>query len=116
MKTKTRILTEDTFLMRQGEQSTEMYMLLSGKPSVLKRKGDVEKKIGEINPGELVGEMSFIDQAPRSVDVKAFKESIVGIIEKEKFTEFLDGLPPWFKKLQETLLKRLRESREKLVI
>jgi CRP-like cAMP-binding protein len=60
--------------------------------------------------------MSFLDNEPRSADVKAFKESIVGVIEREKFSEFFYDLPPWFKKLKETLLRRLRESNEKLVI
>ena len=50
------------YLIREGEESTEMYYLQSGTLAIFKRKGDQEHQIGTIIAGELVGEMSFLDK------------------------------------------------------
>ena len=113
---KRLLIKEGDFLLREGEQSDELFVLISGCLKVYKKLGRNSTEIGTVLPGQTVGEMSFLDKAPRSGDVKAFKESTVGVIEREKFDKFLEELPPWFKKLQETLLKRLREANQKLVI
>jgi CRP-like cAMP-binding protein len=113
---KTKILQEDTFLMRQGEQSTEIYLLLSEKLSVLKRKGDVEKKIGEISEGELVGEMSFLDGAPRSTSVRAMTTSEVLIIKRSQFEETIESFPTWYKTLYQTIVDRLRKTSSKIKV
>lgn len=116
MKQKTKILLENTFLMREGEQSTEMYILLSGKLSVLKRKGNVEKRIGEIGPGEIVGEMSFLDQAPRSASVRALEISEILIIPRSQFLATLDSFPNWYKSIYNTILDRLRKTTSKIKV
>ena len=64
-------LGPNEYLMREGEESTEMYYLQSGTLAVFKRKGDQEHQIGTIIAGELVGEMSFLDRHPRSASVKS---------------------------------------------
>jgi len=109
-------LQKGDFLVREGDKSDDLYSLLKGCLKVEKKHGQRMIDLGTVLPGQLVGEMSFIDNEPRSADVKAFKESIVGVIEREKFNIFFNDLPPWFKKLQEILLKRLRESNDKLII
>ena len=103
-------------MLREGEKSDELFVLIKGCLKVYKGHGQNSKEIGTILPGQTVGEMAFLDQAPRSGDVRAFKESTVGVIERENFNKFLEELPPWFKKLQETLLKRLREANQRLII
>jgi CRP-like cAMP-binding protein len=102
--------------MRQGEQSTEIYMLLFGKLSVLKRKGDVEKKIGEIEEGELVGEMSFLDGAPRSASVRAMTMSEVLIIKRSQFEETIESFPSWYKALYQTIVDRLRRTSSRIKV
>lgn len=116
MKQKTKILLEDTFLMREGEQSSEMYLLISGKLAVLKKKGNVEKKLGEIGPGEIVGEMSFLDQAPRSASVRALEISEILVIPRSQFLETLNSLPPWYKSIYNTIIDRLRKTSAKIKV
>ena len=57
-------LKKGDYLMREGEESAEMYYLKEGSLSVLKRKGTIESQIGTIYTGEVVGEMSFLDKEP----------------------------------------------------
>lgn len=103
-------------LLREGEESSEMYYLQSGTLAVFKRKGDKEHQIGSIISGELVGEMSFLDKSPRSATVKAVTESVLVIVPNEKLEKTLETLPKWFTALLHTLLDRLRKANARIKI
>ncbi|AUN98470.1 hypothetical protein DOM21_08810 [Bacteriovorax stolpii] len=109
-------LNPGDYLLREGEESTEMYYLQSGTLSVFKRKGDKEHQIGSIISGELVGEMSFLDKHPRSASVKAVTECVLVIVPHEKLEATLNGLPKWFTALLHTLLDRLRKANARIKI
>jgi CRP-like cAMP-binding protein len=66
--------------------------------------------VGEAKTGELIGEMSFLDNLPRSASVKASVDSEVLVIPKKKFVATMDNQPRWFKSLIQTLSSRLREA------
>ncbi len=117
MSTKESVkLNVGDFLLYEGEESTEMYYLQSGTLAVLKRKGDKEHQIGTIISGELVGEMSFLDKAPRSASVKAMTECVLVVVPHEKLEATLESLPKWFTALQHTLLDRLRKANARIRI
>jgi len=106
---------EDT-LVREGEESNEMYYLASGTMGVFKRKGDKEQQIGTIYSGELVGEMSFVDSEPRSASVRAIGECELRVIPKEKLMSYLETQPKWYRALVNTLLDRLRKANARVRI
>jgi CRP/FNR family transcriptional regulator, cyclic AMP receptor protein len=107
-------LTPDEFLLREGEESANMYYLQDGALAVYKLKGGAEKQIGTIYSGELVGEMSFLDKKPRSASIKAIKESTLIVIPVDKFETYLSSQPIWFTSLLETLLDRLRRANTRI--
>ena len=109
-------LRPEEYLMREGEESHNMYYVQSGTLAVYKLKGGAEKQIGTIYSGELVGEMSFLDNAPRSASVKAIQECELVVVPREKFEKFLIEQPKWFTALLETLLDRLRRANTRIKI
>ncbi len=109
-------LMPNEYLMREGEESSEMYYLQSGTLAVFKRKGDQEHQIGSIISGELVGEMSFLDKQPRSASVKAMSESILIVIPRETLEHTLETMPKWFSALLHTLADRLRKANARIRI
>ena len=109
-------LMPNEYLMREGEDSTEMYYLQSGTLAVFKRKGDQEHQIGTIISGELVGEMSFLDKNPRSASVKAMSDSVLVVVPLEKFEHALETMPKWFTALLHTLTERLRKANARIRI
>lgn len=104
------------YLIREAEASDAMYFLQKGSMAVMKRTGAREGQIGTIYAGELVGEMSFLDQLPRSASVKAITNCTVIEIPHEKFNTFLNRLPKWYRSLINTLLDRLRKANSRLKI
>ena len=112
--TDTITLNPKEFLVREGEESTNMYYLQSGTMAVYKRKGQAEQQIGTIYSGELVGEMSFLDKMPRSASVRAIQECTLVVVPVDKFQKLLDKQPPWHKALNDTLLDRLRRANTRI--
>jgi CRP/FNR family cyclic AMP-dependent transcriptional regulator len=109
-------LGPNEYLMREGEESTEMYYLQSGTLAVFKRKGDQEHQIGTIIAGELVGEMSFLDRHPRSASVKSMSDSVLVVVPVEKLDQVLKTTPKWFSALLQTLTERLRKANARIRI
>ncbi len=56
-------------MARRGEESSELYLLLSGQADV--RKGADGPVVGSVKRGDVVGEMGLVRKAPRSADVIA---------------------------------------------
>jgi CRP/FNR family cyclic AMP-dependent transcriptional regulator len=109
-------LAEDEYLVREGEESSNLYYLESGTLAVYKRKGGAERQIGTIYAGELVGELSFLDGKPRSASVRALQECGLVVVPAEKFTAYLESQPIWYKSLVNTLIDRLRRANSRIKI
>lgn len=107
----TKQIKADDYLITEGASSNEMYWVLEGSFVITKLNSDNQNVIiGKVRPGELVGEMSFLDELPRSASVKATADSEVLVIPHQKFIDVLDGQPRWFRSLMRTLSQRLRSA------
>ena len=63
------------FLVREGDRAVEVFIIDDGEVQVLKRHpGDGRlQEISRLGPGESVGELALIDEAPRSASVRAVR-------------------------------------------
>jgi CRP-like cAMP-binding protein len=61
------------FLVREGDRAVEVFIIDDGEMQVLKRHpGDGRlQEISRLGPGQSVGELALIDEAPRSASVRA---------------------------------------------
>ena len=109
-------LQKDDYLMREDDESTNMFYVQTGSLKVYKNKGGIEHEIGSIFSGEIVGEMSFLDKKPRSASVRACGECEVVVIPAEKFHKQTESLPIWYKALINTILDRLRRANARIKI
>lgn len=76
----TRQVKKGEYLINEGGASNEMYWVISGLFIITKLNQDEQNVIiGRVLPGELVGEMSFLDSMPRSASVKAEEEKVKGV-------------------------------------
>jgi len=114
MATELLEITAGDYLIREGEESNQMYYVQGGSLAVFKTKGGAEKQIGTIYSGELVGEMSFLDSEPRSASIKAISDCSLLVIPSEKFKAVFDSQPNWYRALVNTLLERLRKANSRI--
>lgn len=111
----TKIVEKNEYLITEGGVSHEMYWILSGKFIITKMNHDNQNVIiGEVFPGELVGEMSFLDSLPRSASVRAVEQGEVLVIPHKKFIDVLENQPRWFRSLMQTMSHRLRDADKKI--
>lgn len=59
-----------------GEISDRFYLVIGGAVKLLQVDGEREFEVGFIEPGSLVGEMSFFDRQPRTVRLRARRSGV----------------------------------------
>jgi CRP/FNR family transcriptional regulator, cyclic AMP receptor protein len=92
-KSKKESLHSGIILIHEGRKIDALYIVLSGLLSVFISSEDGDKELARISSGEIVGEISFIDDRPPLATVKAIAETEVLAISRMNLT----------KKLQEDL-------------
>ncbi len=96
------------FLMKEGESGEEAYLILNGRVEVVKAAHEKQVVLGELGPGDTVGEMSLIASVTRSASVKAAEETEAAILTKDLVSQNLKKLPPYMEKIVSALTDRLR--------
>jgi extracellular factor (EF) 3-hydroxypalmitic acid methyl ester biosynthesis protein len=64
-------------LMRRGEPGGDIFLLRSGALEVVDARSTPEVVLACLEPGTVVGELGFLDDAPRSADVRATTDTVV---------------------------------------
>ncbi len=109
-----RNLAAGTVLFREGEPGKEMYVIQSGKVRLTRNIRGVEKLLAELGPGEFFGEMSLIDDAPRSASVITVEPCDFISIQKDSFKSMLATSPDMAMQIMRGLVRRLREADKKI--
>jgi CRP/FNR family cyclic AMP-dependent transcriptional regulator len=102
-------------IVAEGEPSQSLYILLSGRAKV--QRSDAEGKeviLAMLGPGEFFGEMSLIDDAPRSASVITVESCDFMAIQKDSFKAMLSQSSDMAMQIMRGLVKRLREADKKI--
>lgn len=68
-------LHRGAWLIRRGERGGDLYLVERGELEVVDTRARPEVVIDSVGPGGIVGEMAFLDAAPRTADVRAASET-----------------------------------------
>ena len=64
-------------LLRRGADGGDMYMVESGRLEIVDSRQNPERVLHVLGEGRMLGELSFVDQAPRRMDVRAVDVCVV---------------------------------------
>jgi CRP/FNR family transcriptional regulator, cyclic AMP receptor protein len=104
-----------SFMLRAGEKTDALYIILSGKAKVVIDDGDGrEVTLTTIGPSEFFGEMSLIDEKPRSASVEALEACEVLYISKPAFMACLKDNFDAAMLILRNVVGRLREADRKI--
>ena len=67
-------------LIRQGEEQTNLYILVKGSAKVLRDHDGFMVEISQRGPGEIFGDMSFIEGHPAIASVEACEPEVTAIV------------------------------------
>lgn len=110
----TRTFQPGDALMKQGEKTDELYIILKGSVDVFHQSLDKKEKIDTMVEGDMVGEMAQFDGLARSADVIANQTVTALEFTSANFHMLFQLHPRWARKLLDTLAERLELRRKNL--
>jgi len=109
-----------TVLFFEGMPGGILYLVKSGKVEIFIKKDKEEIRIAQLGPSDFVGEMSLIDDEPRSAAARVMEDSVLMVITKKSFQDLMAAIPEAANKVLVTMLKilsrRLRDTNRKMTV
>jgi len=105
-----RTFKRGSLMFIEGELSTEMFIIRSGKVRVLKQEGENSVELAVLGPGSVLGELSLLDHQPRGATAQVIEECTVTVIDETLLDSTLAAVPPWLANIIKVVVKRLRDT------
>jgi CRP-like cAMP-binding protein len=106
---------EDQPIYFANEPSKTIYFLKTGRVKITKYLGDgSEKIIAIINPGEIFGEMAYLDEGQRTDYAVTLEPSLICAINKNDLAAFIEKNPELNLRLTKILGLKLRSFSERI--
>lgn len=97
-------------LIEEGSPGDSAYVALKGTFEVTHRTGEQEVVIAGCGPGDIIGEISLLEGAPRSATIRALNDGSLLKISKDAFEKLLSWSPAATMSVLRTVTTRLRNS------
>lgn len=99
----------NSILLTQGELSNSLFIVVSGRLKVFANGAEGRQTLlAFLGTGDFVGELSLLDDGPRSASVMAVEETKTLLITQEAFLRFVDTYPENLLPMLRIMASRLR--------
>jgi CRP/FNR family transcriptional regulator, cyclic AMP receptor protein len=92
-------------IVDQGQTGREAFVIINGSATV-KRNG---KKVANLGPGAVIGELSLLDHGPRTATVTTDTDADLFVLDQRHFAGVLDEVPSIAHKIMGQLAAKVRE-------
>ena len=92
-------------LVDQGDAGREAFVIVDGTASV-RRNG---RRVGELGPGDAIGELALLDHGPRTATVTAETPLTALVLSAREFADVIEEVPGLAQKLLGQLAARVRD-------
>ncbi|MBD3346278.1 MAG: cyclic nucleotide-binding domain-containing protein [Chitinivibrionales bacterium] len=103
-------LRKGSLLFIEDEMSTEMYIIRAGKVRILKQEGENTIELAILGPGSVLGELSLLDNQPRSATAQVTEDLVATVIDQNLFERTMEKVPSWLSNMIRVVVKRLRDT------
>jgi CRP-like cAMP-binding protein len=103
-----------TVLFEEGSRGREVFLIQAGKVGVYRKGADGEVELAIIAENGIVGEMSLLDDLPRSATVRAIEDTKALIINESVFKKALGCAPVWLTSIIKIVVSRLRDANRRV--
>jgi CRP-like cAMP-binding protein len=86
---RARDVAEGEVIVREGDPSGGLHVVLAGECDVVKRRGGAEVGVGRLRPGDLFGEMSCLRKTPASATVRVRRRGALLRLPRTEFDELV---------------------------
>lgn len=98
-------------LVREGEPADRMYVIVEGRVRIHAR----GKTLGELGPGEIIGEVALLDARPRSASATALEPTKAAAIDEKRFLFMVQNTPRFALHVMKVMAERLRKDVDMIV-
>ena len=111
-----RSFSPGDYMLRQNDDGVGLFVITSGRVKVVKKTDDgKEIDIASHGPGEFLGELAVLDGAKRTASVIALEKSECLVLAAWDFNIVLKANPKIAMEILPVVVKRFRETNEKLL-
>ena len=103
-------------ICRQGDPGDRLYVIQTGRVTVLREEGGVEIPVAELKAGDIFGEMAIFDRQPRSATVRAAGRARILTLNKRACLRQVHEVPPLAYRILEEMSKRIRRLDQELSV
>ncbi len=100
----------EAMIFEEGDLGTEMYIVQDGKIAILKSYKGREQQLAILGQGDFFGEMSVLEDLPRTASAKAVTDCRLLQINGSTFDQMLRKNPEIAVRMMRKLSRRLRET------
>ena len=109
-----RQFTRNETIVRQGEMGLGLYVIAHGRVKVDREERGVRIQVAELGPEQFFGEMSLLDNKPRSATVTGIEDSECLLLTRDSFVKLMNKYPEIPIRMARVLAERLRVANERL--
>ena len=102
------------FIFNEGDLGMEMYIIHEGKIEILKEIQGEQRQLAVLEKGDFFGEMSILEDLPRTAGARAIGEVKLLLINGATFDQMLRTNPEIAVRMMRKLSRRLRETDRRL--
>ena len=102
-------------IFKEGSYGSAVYILSSGKVEISKKVQGKKLVLGALGPGDMFGEMSYLDPAPRSATVTALEDTVLELLDKNFLDKEFNQISSDFREIIRGIVRKLRRSSESVV-
>ena len=103
-------ISSNEVLFTEGDLGDKAYVIMEGEVDILKESGEQTVLLATRKAGEVIGEMSLLDQAPRFASGQTRTECKLLSISHENLSHLLDTSPSAARVMLSTITNRLRST------
>lgn len=110
-----RDLNPNEILVREGTSDNHLYVVVTGALGVVRNAGTVEQvTLLTLTAGDLVGELSFIDETPHYASLVAIGPTRVFALEREKMESLLRVHPEVVYRVMRAIVRTVHQIQRRL--
>lgn len=105
-----RVLPVGAVLFQEGDLADNAYLIERGALEIYVLQDQGRVLLDTLGPGEVVGELALIDDAPRSASVVALRETVLLTITKSFYADQISRTEPILRHFLHIVLERMRKA------
>ncbi len=102
-----RVYPKNTMVFAESMPGKELYIIQRGSVKISKLVGGTEVLLAVLKSGDIFGEMSLIENKPRSASAIAYEDSSLLAVNKDNFARMVTAQPQIISRLTQLLAERI---------